>query len=360
MEVRDLGLIVMENCQELGGRVDQKIQELRNTRKSFIIPIEEVRFKDGEAKVVIEESIRGKDLYILSDTHNYSITYPMYDFVNHKSPDDHFMDLKRTILATMGHAERLNVVMPLLYASRQHRRKRRESLDCAWSLQELAHLGVSEIITFDAHDPNVQNAIPMLPFDNFYTTNDMLKEFLSREDFKREDTMVINPDSGASDRARYVADILGTEVGGYQKRRDHFHVENGQNPIVSHEYNGKDVLGKTIIIVDDMLASGTSMLDAARDLKERGASKIYFFVTFALFTSLTKEIEEAYADKIFERIYATNLNYVPKSILEKEWFCSVDISEYLAKIIDTLNQNRSISDLIHDNSALQLVRKKNE
>lgn len=356
-ENEDLCLIVMDNCQELGLKVNNEIKKIRKTENSYLIPIEMARFNDGEGKITILETIRGKDVYILSDTHNYSITYKMYDFIHHMSPDEHFQDIKRTILAIMGHAKSINVVMPFLYASRQHRRKSRESLDCAASLQELQNLGVNGIISFDVHDPNIQNAVPTLSFDNFFTTNDMLKVFLENEDFNPEETLVISPDTGAMDRARFLADILRVDVGMFYKRRDISKIVDGHNPIVAHEYLGKDVKDKSIIVVDDMLASGGSMLDVAEELKKRGAKKIFFFTTFALFSSGYKKFDEAYQKGIFDTIYATNLTYIPEEILNKDWFCAADCSTYLAKIIDSLNKGNSITTLMKDNSAITKYKK---
>ncbi len=357
MKNEDLCLIIMDNCQELGLKVNNEIKKLRKTDTNYLVPIKVDRFSDGEGKVTIMDTIRGKDVYILSDTHNYSITYKMYNFEHHMSPDEHFQDIKRTILAIMGHARSIRVVMPFLYASRQHRRKSRESLDCAAALQELKNLGISGIVTFDAHDPNVQNAIPTLPFDNFFTTNDMLKEFLKNEDFEIENTLVVSPDTGAMDRARFLADILRVDVGMFYKRRDISKIVNGHNPIVAHEYLGADVKDKSIIVVDDMLASGGSMLDVAEELKKRGAKKIYFFTTFALFTAGYSKFDKAYKNGIFDAIYATNLTYVPEEILNKKWFHAADCSTYLAKIINSLNEGHSISSLIKDNSAITAYRK---
>lgn len=353
----DLCLIVMDNCKELGQKVNNEIKKIRKEDKDYIIPIDITRFNDGEGKISIKESIRNKDVYIISDTHNYSITYKMYDFIHNMSPDEHFQDIKRAILAMMGHAKSIKVVMPFLYESRQHRRKSRESLDCALALQELTNLGVENIITFDAHDPNVQNAIPTTSFDNFYTTNDMLKVFLKNEEFSSDSTLVISPDIGAMDRARFLADILRVDVGMFYKRRDISKIVDGHNPIVAHEYLGKSVKDKSIIVVDDMLASGGSMLDVAKELKNRGAKKIFFFTTFALFTSGYTKFEEAYKNNIFDKIYSTNLTYIPEEILKKDWFCAADCSSYLAKIIDSLNKGESITKLIKDNSAITNYKK---
>lgn len=353
----DLCLIVMDNCKELGLKVNKEIKKIRKTDNNYLIPADITRFNDGEGKVTILETIRGKDVYIISDTHNYSITYKMYGMEHNMSPDEHFQDIKRVISAIMGHAKSIRVVMPFLYASRQHKRKSRESLDCALALQELNHLGISGIVTFDAHDPNVQNAIPTLPFDNFFPTNDMLKAFLKKENFNSEDTLVISPDTGAMDRARFLADILRVDVGMFYKRRDISKIVDGHNPIVAHEYLGKDVKDKSIIIVDDMIASGGSMIDVAEELKKRGAKKIFFFATFALFTAGFELFDKVYEENLFDAIYATNLTYIPEEILKKPWMQVADCSEYLAKIIDSLNKGDSITSLIKDNSAITNYKK---
>jgi len=346
----------MDNCKDFGNKVNEEIKRIRKTNEDYIVPIVMSRFSDGEGKVTILESIRGKDVYILCDTHNYNITYTMYGFEHHMSPDEHFQDIKRVILAIMGHAKSINVIMPLLYEARQHRRKRRESLDCAIALQELIRLGVKDIITFDVHDPNIQNAIPNSPLDNFFPTNDMLKLFLKNEDFEPDNTLVISPDTGAMDRARFLADILRVDVGMFYKRRDISKVVDGHNPIVAHEYLGKDVKDKTIIVVDDMIASGGSVIEVAEELKKRGAKKIFFFVSFALFTGGINKFADAYNDKLFDALYTTNLTYIPEEILNKEWFFTADCSKYMAKIINSLNKGDSISELIKDNSAITKYR----
>ncbi len=353
----DLCLIVMDNCKEFCTRVNEELKRIRKSEKDFIVPIKTDRFSDGEGKVTILESIRGKDVYIISDTHNYSITYTMYGMEHHMSPDEHFQDIKRVILAMMGHAKTVNVIMPFLYSSRQHRRKSRESLDCAAGLQELKNLGVNDIITFDVHDPNMQNAIPTMPFDNFFTTNDIMKVFLKNETFEVDETLVISPDTGAMDRARFLADILRVDVGMFYKRRDISKVVNGHNPIVAHEYLGKDVSGKVCIIVDDMIASGGSVLEVASELKAKGAKKIFFFATFALFTAGYEKFDEAYEKGQFDTLYTTNLTYIPDNILKKPWMKVADCSMYLAQIIDCLNKECSIMSLMKDNSAVTNYKK---
>lgn len=352
MKKNDLCLIVMENCKDFGLKVDKHLKSLRKTDKSFILPVEAVRFSDGEGKIKLLSSIRGKDVFILSDTHNYNITYKMYGLDHTMSPDEHFQDIKRTILAMMGHAKRITVVMPFLYESRQHRRKSRESLDCALALQELKALGVDNIITFDAHDPNVQNAIPTMSMDNFYPTNDILKEFMKNEKIDKDNTLVISPDAGAMDRARFLADIIKVDVGLFYKRRDLSKVVNGMNPIEAHEYLGKDLEGKTAIVVDDMIASGKSLIDVAEELKKRKANKIFFFSTFALFTNGPDIFIESQQNKLFDKIYSTNLTYVPEEIKRSKWFIAADCSKFMAEIIDCNNEGKSISKLIEKNSAL--------
>ena len=349
--IDDLKLIVLDNCKEFGQKVDKHLQKIRKNKNSYIAPVKLTRFNNGEAKACITKSIRGKDVYIISDIGNYSCTYKMFDFLNHMSPDDHYQDIKRIILSTMGHAKSVNVVMPLLYEARQHRRKGRESLDCALALQELERLGIKGIITFDVHDPNIQNAIPNLPCDNFFTTNDTLKDFLNNEVIETENLLVISPDMGAMERARYLAEILKVDVGMFYKRRDLSKIIDGKNPVVAHEYLGKNVKDKDIIIVDDMIASGGSMIDVARELKQKKAKKIYCFATYALFTQGYEIFDDAYAKGWIDKIYTSNLSYIPENIKNKEWLHIVDCSLYAAHIIDTLNKDESITDLIEYNSA---------
>lgn len=349
--IDDLKLIVLDNCKEFGEQVDKHLQKIRKSKNSFIVPIKLTRFNNGEAKACIMESIRGKDVYIISDIGNYNCTYKMFDFTNHYSPDDHYQDIKRIILSTMGHAKSINVVMPLLYEARQHRRKSRESLDCALALQELETLGIKGIITFDAHDPNVQNAIPNLPCDNFFTTNDTLREFLNNEEVDKEKLLVISPDMGAMERARYLAEILKVDVGMFYKRRDLSKIIDGKNPVVAHEYLGKNVKDKDIIIVDDMIASGGSIIDVARELKSKKARKIYCFTTYSLFTMGSEIFDNAHNKGWIDKIYTSNLSYIPENIQNKEWLKVVDCSLYMAQIIDTLNKDESITTLIEYNSA---------
>lgn len=342
----ELGLIVMKNCENFGKSIDSKIMKKRQISESFIIPIEQVRFNNGEGKVVIKDSVRDKDLYILSDVGNHSETYKMFGYENHMSPDDHYQDIKRVISAIRGQADRISVVMPLLYESRQHRRKGRESLDCALALQELQSLGVSTIVTFDVHDPNIQNAVPnSMSFENFYPTNTILKEFIKNEDFDSSDVIFISPDTGAMDRARYYANMFQADVGIFHKRRDLSKIVDGKNPIVAHEYLGRNLTGKTAIVVDDMIASGGSMLDVANDLKQRGAQKVYLISTFAMFTNGFDKFNEAFKSGLFDKLYSTNLTYVDSEVTKMPWYKMVDCSTYASDIIDTLNSSGSISEL---------------
>ncbi len=353
LEKNNLRLIVMDNFADFGKKVDEHLKKMRGiTDKnfSFIVPIRLSRFASGEAKAEILESIRAKDVFILTDVTNYSCTYKMHGFINHKSPDDHFQDLKRVISAMDGGASSISIVMPFLYESRQHKRKGRESIDSSMALHELEHMDVNSIITFDAHDPNIRNALHHCSFDNLYSTYSILKDFIEKEKIDFENLLVVSPDTGAVDRAIYYADMLGTDVGIYHKRRDYSKVVDGKNPIVAHEYMGADVKDKNVIIVDDMIASGQSMLDVAEQLKSKGAKNIYLIASFALFSDGEKSIEafnNAYKNKLFTKCYASNLSYVPEEVLKQKWFCLADCSKYLSKLISTLNNHESISPLLN-------------
>lgn len=342
----ELGLIVLESCRELGEKINEHIKKRRNVDENFLLPVEEIRFSNGEGKVKLSDSVRGKDIYILCDIGNYSCTYNMFGIENHKGPDEHFQDIKRTVSAIRGKAKRITVIMPLLYESRQHRRKGRESLDCALALQELERLGVQEILTFDAHDPNVQNAIPLLSFENLYPTYDILKTVITEEkdiEIPKKDMLVISPDTGAMDRAIYYSSVLGVDVGLFYKRRDHSTIVNGKNPIVKHEYMGRDVENQDVLIVDDMIASGESVLDIARELKLKKAKNVYVATTFAFFTEGLEKFQKYYDDNIITRVYSTNLTYISPELKKTEWFKPVDMSELLAIIISRLNREQSIA-----------------
>lgn len=357
----ELGLIVMDNCAELGEKVDQYLIQMRKNLakaetvvpETYRIQKKEIRFSNGEGKIFIEETVRGKDIYILTDIGNYSMTYMLYGHENRKSPDDHIQDLKRVLSAMAGKARRITILMPLLYASRQHSRKGRESLDCAMALQELEKLGVDDILTFDAHDPTIQNAIPLISFENLYPTFDIVKSFLDTERAVHEDMLIISPDTGAMDRAIYYSSVLGYDIGLFYKRRDHSKVVKGKNPIVQHEYIGRDVSESHILIVDDMIASGESVFDIMQELKKRQAGKVYVATTFALFTEGVEKFKAYYEQGLFHKLYTTNLSYIPEEVKKEPWLKEVDMSFYISRIINRLNYDVSISDLMDATKGIQ-------
>ena len=317
-------------------------------RDSYIVNAKTPRFGSGEGKGVLVDSVRGHDLYIMLDVCNYSLEYTVCGFKNHMSPDDHYADLKR-VIAAAGKARRINVIMPFLYESRQHKRTGRESLDCALMLQELTDMGVENIITFDAHDPRVHNAIPLKGFESVSCTYQFIKYLLLNVDdlhIDSEHMMVISPDEGGMGRAVYFANVLGLDMGMFYKRRDYTKIVNGRNPIVAHEFLGTNVEGKDVIIIDDMISSGESMIDVASELKKRGASRVFCATTFGLFTNGFKKFDEAYENGIIDRILTTNLVYQPSELLSKPWYINVDMSKYMALLIDTLNHDSSISNLL--------------
>lgn len=357
MPLGELGLVVMDNCEMIGKYIDDHLLEMRRNAfdeslylpDSYIIKKKEIRFSNGEGKVFLEESVRGKDIYIVTDIGNYNVSYKMYGFENRKSPDDHLQDVKRVLSAMAGKARRVTLLMPLLYASRQHSRKGRESLDCAMALQELEKLGVDDILTFDAHDPTIQNAVPLISFENLYPTLDIVKRFITDEQELFSDPskiLLISPDTGAMDRAIYYSGVLGFDIGLFYKRRDHSRVVRGKNPIVQHEYIGKEVKDCNILIVDDMIASGESVFDIALELKKREAKKIFVATTYALFTEGVDKFNRFYEEGLIDRLYTTNLSYVPEAARQAPWFAEVDMSEFIARIINRLNFDVSISDLI--------------
>lgn len=336
--MEDLKLIVMDNFKEVGDKIVENIG-----KDDVSIDFKTIRFSNGEGKANIAGTIRGKDVFILSDVGNYGITYKMQGIDQRMSPDDHFQDIKRVIAAMSGQARELTVVMPLLYESRQHRKKTKESLDCALALRELENLGVDRIITIDCHDPNVCNAVPTLQFENFYPTNEILKEIIKNEN--TDDLLVISPDQGAMDRAKLFTDILEVDAGVFYKRRDLSKIVNGKNPIVEHIYMGPSVEGKNIIVVDDMIASGGSVLDVGRKLKENGANEVTLVATFSLLTEGIEKLDKAQKAGIFDCLYTTNLTYIPEEYKEKEWLHVVDCSEKLTNIIKTINEHKSIKPL---------------
>lgn len=360
LPVGDLGLIVMESASSLGRKINRHLRDMRSGQldlpDTFIIKKQEIRFSNGEGKVFIQETVRGKDIYIISDIGNYNMTYTLHGQENRKSPDDHIQDLKRVLSAMAGKARRITVLMPLLYASRQHSRKGRESLDCAMALQELERLGVNDILTFDAHDPTIQNAIPLISFENLYPTFDIVKSILQQEESliqKDRETLIISPDTGAMDRAIYYSGVLGFDIGLFYKRRDHSRVVRGKNPIVQHEYIGKDVKDANILIVDDMIASGESVFDIALELKKRQAKKVLIATTFALFTEGIDKFNQFYEDGLIDAVYTTNLSYLPKEAKNENWLKEVDMSHYIARIINRLNYDVSISDILDASRGIQ-------
>lgn len=366
-----LGIIPLESCKELGERVDKYIVDWRAARQNvhkstiafngyekdtYIIKSSCPRFGSGEAKGLIKESVRGTDLYLLVDVGNYSLEYSLCGHKCRMSPDDHYQDLKRVIAAIGGKARKITVIMPFLYESRQHKRSSRESLDCAIMLQELTGLGVDNIITFDAHDPRVQNAIPLNGFENIRPTYQFVKSLLkSTPDLQidKDHMMVISPDEGAMNRAIYFANVLGVDVGMFYKRRDYTKVVNGRNPIVEHEFLGDSVEGKDVIVIDDMISSGESMIDVAKELKRRNAKRVYAMSTFGLFTNGLEVFDQAHKDGIIEKIITTNLTYQTPELLSREWYVSSDMSKYIALLIDHLNHDASISDLLDPTDRIQ-------
>ncbi len=325
---------------------------------SFLLDFDCPRFGSGEGKCVINESVRGTDLYVLCDVTNFSNTYTVNGFVNHMSPDDIYSDLKRIIGAAVSSAHRVNVIMPFLYESRQHKRAKRESLDCALALKELQSLGVKNIITFDAHDPKVQNSIPLTSFNNYQAPYAFIKALLEYDPnivINKESMIVISPDEGAMDRAVYLANNLGVDVGMFYKRRDYSKVVKGRNPIVAHEFLGQDLRGKTALIVDDMISSGESMLDTARELKEMHAEKVIVFATFGLFTSGFDKFDEYYGRGCFDCVITSNLNYKPLEVYEKPWYREANMSRYLASIINSFNYDTSISDTMYYTEKIQAL-----
>ncbi len=359
-----LGLVPVEGCRPLMEKVDKILVERRSERvkehddlsvsgygcDSYIIEAQTPRFGSGEGKGVLTRSVRGDDLFIMVDVCNYSLTYSMCGKVNHMSPDDHFSNLKRVIAAVGGKARRITVVMPFLYESRQHRRTTRESMDCALALQELTAMGVDNILTFDAHDPRIQNAIPLSGFENIQCSYQFIKALLKVEKDLQIDSdhmMVISPDEGAMGRAVYYANMLGLDVGMFYKRRDYTKVVNGRNPIVAHEFLGSSVEGKDVLIIDDMISSGESMLDVAKELKRRKARKIFVCATFGLFTNGMAKFDAYYEQGLIDRVLTTNLIYQKAELLSRPYYVNVDISKYMALIIDTLNHDMSIHDLLN-------------
>ena len=378
--IAPLKIIALESCECLCEKIDHSVVEVRKDMlhchvpvpaalnyesSSYLVRYSIPRFGSGEAKAVIHESIRGCDLFIIADVMNYSNEYLMFGMKTFKSPDDHFQDLKRIIAAAkISRVKRINVIIPFLYESRQHKRSKLESLDCANALQELSNMGVENIITFDVHDPRVQNAIPIRGFDNFYTSLQFIREFIHTEQQLQIDNkklMVISPDEGGMSRAVYYANVLGVEMGMFYKRRDYSTIIDGRNPIVAHEFLGSNVEGKDVLVVDDIISSGDSILDIAVELKRRKARHVYFAATFGLFCNGLERIDKAYEDGLIDRIYTTNLIYTPEELLKRPYYQNVDLSKYIALIIDTLNHDTSINDIINPAILIQnLLKDKSE
>ncbi len=374
--VGPLGIISLDGCHEMGKKVNKYLVKWRREdghehkddivfsgyeKDTYLIPAKLPRFGSGEAKGLITQSVRGKDLYLMVDVCNYSLTYSLSGQTNHMSPDDHFQNLKRIIAAVGGKARRINVIMPFLYESRQHRRSSRESLDCALALQELVRMGVDNIITFDAHDPRVQNAIPLSGFETIRPTYQFIKGLLKNVkdlEIDSEHMMAISPDEGATERAIYLASVLNLDMGMFYKRRDYTRIVNGRNPIIAHEFLGSSVEGKDVIILDDMISSGDSILDVAGQLKQRKAKRIYIAVTFGLFTNGLDKFDQAYEDGLFNGMLTTNLIYQTPELLSRPYYISCDMSKYIALIIDTLNHDGSISSILDPIDRIQNMLKK--
>ena len=372
MPVAPLKIVALPSAEKFARKVNDYLVAFRRTinndkvksdpafhgyiESSYLTNVECPRFGTGESKAVFHESIRGKDLFIITDVCNHSITYSVNGYTNHMSPDDHYQDLKRVIAACNGKAHRINVIMPFLYEGRQHRRSGRESLDCAFALDELYSMGISNFVTFDAHDPRVQNATPLCGFDNFTPPYQFIRALLAAENdlvVDKEHLIVISPDEGALDRAIYFATVLGVDTGMFYKRRDYSTVVNGKNPIVAHEFLGDNIEGKDVIIIDDMISSGESVLEVAAELKARKAKRVFICATFGLFTNGLSKFDIAYEDGLIAGVLTTNLIYQTPELLQRPYYINCDMSKYIAYIIDTLNHDASISDLLNPSDRIQ-------
>lgn len=365
LPVAPLKIAALDSCIDLGKKVNDYIVTFRQDslkkyldsplfstykQDNYLIDCQCPRFGSGEAKGILGSSIRGKDLFVMVDVCNHSLTYTVNGHLNHMSPDDHYQDLKRVISAANGKAHRVNVIMPFLYESRQHKRTKRESLDCAFALQELVDMGVSNIITFDAHDPRVQNSIPLHGFDNFNPPYQFMKALLRAEPnlkVDKEHLMIVSPDEGAMHRAVYFSNVLGVNMGMFYKRRDYSTIVNGKNPIVAHEFLGDDMHGKNVIVIDDMISSGESMLDVAKKMKDRGAERVFVCTTFGLFTDGFERFDEFYANGYIDRVITTNLTYLPAEAYEKPYFVVADMSKFIALIIDSFNHDITMSSVLN-------------
>lgn len=377
LPVAPLKIAALDSCKDLAKKVNDYIVDFRHTpdetslnpalfskhvADNYLLDLSCPRFGSGEAKGMLKETVRGCDLFVMVDVCNYSLTYSVNGYQNHMSPDDHYQDLKRIISAANGKAHRVNVIMPFLYESRQHKRTRRESLDCAFALDELTNMGVSNIITFDAHDPRVQNAIPLKGFDNFTPPYQFMKALLrSVPDLQvdKDHLMIISPDEGAMHRAVYFSNVLGVDMGMFYKRRDYSTIVNGKNPIVAHEFLGDSVAGKDVIVIDDMISSGESMLDVAKQLKERNANRVFVCTTFGLFTDGLKKFDEYYEKGYIHKVITTDLNYRTPELLEREYYAPAAMGKYLASIIDTLNHDVSVEKVRSTTSKINKLLAKN-
>lgn len=365
--VAPLGVIAMEGASSLGEKINNYLvdwsQQSGFSDESFLIDAVCPRFSSGDGKGLIKSTVRGDDLFIICDVGNYNCKYQIFGQENSMSPDDHYQDLKRIIQATGGKAHRINIIMPILYGGRQHRRNYRESLDCAVALQELERMGVSNIVTFDAHDPRVQNAIPLMGFDNIIPAYQVLKSMFSNIDninIDNDNFMVISPDEGAINRNMYYASVLGVDLGMFYKRRDYSIIVNGRNPIVAHEYLGNSVEGKDVFIADDLISSGESMLDIAIELKKRKAKRIFAYATYAIFTNGLGDFDKAYADGIIDGVFGTNLTYITDELKNRSWFYEVDASKYIAYFIAALNHNISISNIVDPHEKIKILLAKHK
>lgn len=368
-----LGVIPLESCKKLGKKVDKYLVRFRSEREhehqndiafkgyhksTYLVDCSTPRFGTGEAKGIITESVRGFDLYLMVDVSNYSLKYTVCGHENHMSPDDHYQDLKRVISACNGKAHRINVIMPFLYEGRQHKRNGRESLDCAFVLRELRDMGIANFITFDAHDPRVQNAIPLNGFDNFTTPYQFIKALLNSEDdliVDKDHLAVISPDEGALDRAIYFATVLGVDTAMFYKRRDYSTIVNGRNPIVAHEFLGDNIDSKDVIIIDDIISSGQSMLDTARQLKRMNARRVFICCTFGLFTDGLESFDEAYEKGYFDKVVATDLTYLPSALYSRPYFIEADMSKFVASLIDFMNHDASLANALTPTDRIQSI-----
>ena len=352
----NLAIVCLSNYADRIENVNAELNKLLGTKGvNYIIHINPIKFSNGEGKVRLEDSVRGKDVYLISDVSNYSLTYKMYGYENHMSPDEHFQDILRTLSAMEGKSKRTTIVLPLLYSSRQHRRKGRESLDCAMALRQFEALGIDTIITFDAHDPNIQNVTPYLSFDSIFPLYPVLKQFImdNKSTINPENMVVISPDNGAMERVITYASMLGLNVGMFYKRRDYTKIVNGKNPIIAHEYNGPSVNGKDVLIIDDMIASGESLIDVAKQLKKRGAANILSICTFAFFSEGLEKFDECVEKGIIKKIYCTNASYVSPEMKQRDWLTIVEMEKFVALLIYTLHNGSSLSPLINSNEKIK-------